>query len=141
MRSAILIIVLLLAVFIGGCTLLEEKYSVQPLNGSGPQGSQVSPPPPPQEPPAQPVTKPEGKEIVIDSHTIRSVTVRNVGKYEIRTAELSVYLDTTLISCDWNSPTMPIYTLRTCSFSGTDSCGGGMALTVSGPSNSQTVAC
>ncbi len=142
-RKAIALTLLLLTViFVGGCTSLEENNTVAPLNNtqSQPAANEQPPMPPPVQQPAASLAKPAGKEVVIDSYTGNSVTINNVGKETIQTASIVVSVDNVPVTCEWNSLTMPIYTLRQCIFTGAQ-CRGGMKLTVSGPSNNQTVSC
>jgi hypothetical protein len=146
----LLVLLMLVVIFVGGCTLMEEQYSVKPLNNSGSnqnanQNSNEAPatnaPEPPQNPPPQANAVIPGKEIVIDSYTSSGFTILNVGKQTIQTSELGVYVNNISIACEWNSPTMPIYTLRTCAYLGNSMCKNGNTLTVKSPSNSPSIIC
>jgi hypothetical protein len=98
---------------------------------------------PQQQPVQPPAQQPQvtDKSIALDSHTTRSIAVRNVGTATVNTAELKVYINNNLVKCDWDMMTIPSYALRRCSFSGNIECIGGSTITVTGPTNSQTVSC
>ena len=79
------------------------------------------------------------KQVIIDSASLSSVSIRNIGSQRIEASELAVYVNYEMMMCSPLLSALAPNTAQTCNFS--PACLPGQPIKITSPSNSMEIPC